>query len=136
MTDIEWDEKNAVMGVSSRFFIDDMERALSEDDSFKITEPMSDEKLNRLSSYFLAHFSIQDAEGKLPLDFLGFELENDLIWCYAESKRRADDRTVSVKADWLTEVFAAQSNMVHYKTEKGIKTLLLSKENPSSLVLQ
>ncbi|MDA0714330.1 MAG: hypothetical protein O3B83_03600 [Bacteroidetes bacterium] len=136
MTEIAWDEKNEVLGVSSRFFIDDMERALSENTPFKITEPMDDAQSSKLRAYFSDHFSIQDAEGPLDLDFLGFELEDDLIWCYAESTRRADEKTVLVRANWLTEVFSAQSNMVHYHTKEGIKTLLLNKEHSSSLVLE
>jgi hypothetical protein len=136
MTDIAWDEENEVLGISSRFFIDDMERALSESTPFKITEPMSDDQMNHLKRYFFGHFSIKDAEGDLPLDFLGFELENDLIWCFAECARKADERSVQVKADWLTEIFSSQSNMVHYETTEGIMTLILSKENPTSLVLQ
>ena len=132
MTDIEWEASEQVMGITSRFFVDDLERALDLEGNVKIHEKNSPELFLMIQGYYLNHFELWDDEGKITIEFIGYELENDLIWCYAQCNHKPDGRSLSIKADWLCERFEDQSNIVHLKDPEGMKTLILNAGNTRS----
>jgi hypothetical protein len=132
MTDIEWEAEEQVMGISSRFFIDDMERALSPEGKVKISMKMDAKNSLLLQTYFLEHFNLKDAKGNVPVTFIGYEVEKDMIWCYAQCNRKPDSKTLSANANWLTELFEDQSNILHLKDGAHLKTVILNRSNPTS----
>jgi hypothetical protein len=132
MTEIEWEAEEKVMGITSRFFVDDLERALNAKGNLKIHEKNSPEVSLQIKAYYMDHFDLWDNQGNIVIEFIGYELEDDLIWCYAQCNRRPNAKSLSAKADWLCERFDEQSNILHLKNPEGMKTMILNAGNSSS----
>jgi hypothetical protein len=60
MTEIEWEAEEKVMGITSRFFVDDLERALNAKGNLKIHEKNSPEVSLQIKAYYMDHFALWD----------------------------------------------------------------------------
>jgi hypothetical protein len=108
--------------VSSKLFIDDLELELSKIAFKKVDlSKKSNDSLNQrlLMRYFDKCFGLTLNQKPLKLNWVGFEVEQDLVWVYLESNIKTKKLIeLKVKNKLLYSNFQEQVNMVQLSWDK------------------
>ncbi|QQL51601.1 hypothetical protein GO620_016285 [Mucilaginibacter ginkgonis] len=114
-------------------FYDDLERELNRINHthIDIVKPVDKAAVNRLiTDYVKKHLEIR-ADGKpLPLNFVGYEIQEDGAWSYFEVKGVDKAKTVTVHDDLLFTAHPEQINMIHATVNGQRKSTKL--DNPDA----
>ncbi|MCB9187919.1 MAG: hypothetical protein H6599_01425 [Flavobacteriales bacterium] len=79
-----------------------------------------------LKKYLLSKIEIMIDGKYIDLEYVGFELElNEDLWIYFQFK--APDQTFEYKNNILTELFAMQQNVTHFKSDRCEKSFVFTK---------
>ena len=117
--------------ISIRFFSDDFEKTMLNYNRTQIFDAggtVLTSANSSISGYFKKHFAIYDERGKeIEYVFLGWETEKEVSWCYLEAHHRKFEY-LSVKNDFMTEIFNSQKNLVYLKFGKKETSVLLDKK--------
>jgi hypothetical protein len=129
LTELRYNPSSKKMEVAQKIFWDDLEVALSKEAGVTVDflKPKDKAKLEgQVKAYLLKHTQVW-VNGKLvPLNYLGYEVEEDAAWFYLESAATAAPKTVEVQNTLLLRDFEGQQNIVHvYVNSKSPKSLLL-----------
>ncbi len=129
LTELRYNPSSKKMEVAQKIFWDDLEVALSKEAGARVDflKPKDKAKLEgQVKAYLLKHTQVW-VNGKLvPLNYLGYEVEEDAAWFYLESGVTAVPKTVEVQNTLLLRDFEGQQNIVHvYSNSKSPKSLLL-----------
>jgi uncharacterized pyridoxamine 5'-phosphate oxidase family protein len=114
---IEYNEKEKAVQITMHLFIDDLEKALSEQGAEKLyicTEKEDENAEAYIYKYLQQRFKINlENEGK-DYTFIGKEISEDLVavWCYMEIENIESIEKLSIKNDVLTEIFDDQKNII------------------------
>jgi len=119
VTNIYYKEKEKVMQVEQRIFLDDLEEALrdySGNQKLDIIEDDQKELKELIKKYLDENFSVVIKGKPVNLVFLGMEQEIDqnVLWCYYEAEKVKKFESFEVMNSTLTEKFSDQENIVHY----------------------
>ena len=80
-------------------------------------------------NYLKNNFFIYDKKGlKIDYDFIGWKIDKEHCWCFVEAKYEQFGK-LKVKNSLLTELFAAQKNLVCLKSGNKETSVLLDKKN-------
>lgn len=134
LTEVNIDSKKHTLDVSTKLFMDDLEAALLKSTNKKVDLSKSvDNKEAQvlLMNYLNANFKINVGGKLLKLQFVGFEIENDAVWCYSEVTNFKGKGTVSILNTLLYESFSEQSNLMNVNWDGVSKSVKLS--NPEKL---
>lgn len=117
------------MEVAQKIFWDDLEVALSKEAGVKVDflKPKDKAKLEgQVKAYLLKHTQVW-VNGKLvPLNYLGYEVEEDAAWFYLESAATEVPKSVELQNTVLLREFEGQQNIVQvYVNSNSPKSLLL-----------
>jgi hypothetical protein len=129
LTELRYNPSSKKMEVAQKIFWDDLEVALSKEAGVTVDflKPKDKAKLEgQVKAYLLKHTQVW-VNGKLvPLNYLGYEVEEDAAWFYLESTATALPKSVEVQNTLLLRDFEGQQNIVHvYVNSKSPKSLLL-----------
>ena len=115
VTEVEYDRKAGTMGISCKFFTDDMEEALKGGGTGKVDLSKGDRLQNqkRIEAYLLAHFRISCGNNPVALRFLGTEFGPDATWCYLEATGLPQASSVKIMSDCFYEVRKEQVHIFH-----------------------
>ncbi len=139
VTNVVYSEKEDALQITSRIFIDDLDKLLEERYGIKakLATPneakVSDEYIEK---YFRAKF-VLELDGKpTPYTFLGKRYDNDVVICYLEVAQANFEglKTLSVQNEILTDLFDEQQNVVHIKWKGHKKSFVLIKENNKGML--
>ena len=137
VTEIEFDENEKELEITSRIFIDDLERAIQlhqQNKDFQLLLKAENELDEAIRPYLQKHFSVS-LDGKLQkLNYLGHELEDDVLIAYIQVKPVKKWKTIEVLNDAIMEVYDDQSNLVHVTVGKSVKSLRLMMATPSGKI--
>ncbi len=121
-------EKNTIE-VSLKVFIDDLEKALTEEDKaptlFLNTKKENQKGDTYIKAYLKKHFKIT-IDGEVATgNYLGKEYENDVCWMYVEYTNIKKPKSISIQNSMLLETYSDQANIIHFKsgTTKHSKAL-------------
>ena len=123
--------------VEMHVFVDDLEEAMQEAGAplLNLGTPDQEAESDRfLMAYLDKHFTIGWNGEPLPLQLVGYELEDDLhgLWIYlvAEEVTAADE--LRVQQTVLTEYYADQKNIVKvFDGQERVATLLMDRGRPT-----
>lgn len=121
-------EKNTIE-VSLKVFIDDLEKALTEEDKaptlFLNTKKENQKGDTYIKSYINKHFRITINDEQVIGNYLGKEYENDVCWMYIEYPNIKKPKNISIQNTMLLDTYSDQANIVHFKsgTTKHSKAL-------------
>lgn len=139
ISEAEYNESNKTFEVSLRVFTNDFEEALAQKNKIKNLKLDKNSKYNDLiEAYIKDNFYFTDSKNKkLPLNFVGKELDVDVTWIYFEIPFNKYNSGYSITNSVLVELFDDQVNLVNLKY-KGLKKTYLLKTNKTttSLTLQ
>ena len=117
--------------------MDDIEVALNKD--YKIDLQLTTKKeLKNNDVYFekylkeKLHFKVDGIAQNY--NYIGKEYEGDLVYFYLEIENINQIETIEVKNNILTEHFSKQQNLVKSKVGKKNKSVLLTKEENSTIL--
>lgn len=115
VTEIEYNHQKKEIGVACKFFIDDLEEAIKEAGAGK-TDLIKGEKSRNtklLDEYLKAHLALSADGRRIDLKFIGYELDQEAIWCFLEATPVETFRRLSIRGDMLFELRKDQINLFH-----------------------
>jgi hypothetical protein len=140
LTEIKANTFNKTITVSAKLFIDDLEIILNKAnnvkyDLIKSTEDKSVQKA--LLNYMIKHLQI-NLNGKIvALNFVGFEIENDVVWIFLESKLTEKEfNGVKITNSILYDFSSDQTNLIQFKWNNKNFTEKLSYPNKEVTINQ
>lgn len=115
VTEVEYDRKTGTMGVSCKFFTDDLEEALKGGGTGKVDLSKGDRAQNqkRIEAYLMTHFRIACGNEPVALRYLGTEFSPDATWCYFEAGGIQNGSSVKIMSDCFYEVRKEQVHIFH-----------------------
>ena len=120
-----------------KLFTNDVEQALEAEGTEKLYLGEKNERKEAdryLGRYLEKNVKIQVNNKSVVWKYIGKEVETDAIWLYAEATEIPPLKTVSITNTLLIQIFDDQANMVHIKTDKEKRVLLLNQAKPSDSV--
>lgn len=137
ITKIEYvKEKNSIQ-IITKIFTDDIENALRQryDRSISLDSKKETEDADEnLKNYILQKIKIK-VNGKLvQLNYIGKEYDTDMVVAYMEVAGVKELKTIEIENKILMDVFSEQQNIIHLKTSKNRRSLLLKKDEPSGIL--
>jgi hypothetical protein len=128
VTEVEYSTKDHELGMSMKFFPDDIEAALKQMSGGKvdITKGNKTENEKLLTAYVIKHFSVKlDGKAVSP-QFLGYENDQGATWCYFSVKNVSSPHTIQIFNNFLYEYRKDQLNFVHAIVDGNRKTVQLA----------
>lgn len=116
--EIEYNVSSKVFEIATKCFIDDFENACSKQLGSKIdlhNESMHEKIDQMVRDYFLANCNLEVGGRKTKLNYLGFELENDIVWVFCESEKVNLGKSFKLTNTLMYNIFDDQMSIVHLR---------------------
>lgn len=127
--EIDYDQSRQALEITHRIFIDDLELSLQNkyhQQTLDITLPnngMTTDEMVR--DYLQDHFQLAINGKDFSFDYLGHEVEGDIIYCYVEVTKVKKLKRIRVQNKILHELYNDQTNLVHVNHGGKVKSLKL-----------
>jgi len=135
VTDIEHNEKNRSLEITSRIFIDDLElsvRSRTGKETLDLLNPGNGLTTDQLVKEYLDDHLRVTVDGKpARINYLAHEIDDAAMVCYLEIEGVKKLKKVAVMNSVIQETHADQSNLVHVTYLGAIKSLRLTRERPN-----
>jgi hypothetical protein len=134
---INFAPEKKMLQITSRIFIDDLNKALEKKYSQKthVGEPNeTQEDFILMNKYLLEKFSIKVNGAPKPLLFVSKELENNVVICYYKINNLSKITSLEVKNTALLELDSNQQNIIQANFNGKKQSLLLTNENTTGLL--
>jgi len=137
ITKIEYVAESESLQIITQFFLDDIEEVLRKryrpDVSLGTTKETT-EDVALLKKYILQKLKISVNGSPVSLDYLGIEYDIDMVKSYIEVTGVKEFKSIEIEFKALTEIFTEQQNIIHFKTSKKRKSLILDIDNPKGVL--
>jgi hypothetical protein len=137
ISEIEYNSDKERIEVVQTIFIDDLEDALKKWSGEKVDllNPVDmAELVAMIGRYLQDKFDLSVNGQLLAMDYLGAEIDGDVMYCYSSFPFNEKPVKVKVNNSILTQLFTDQSNIIHITVGKETKNLNLNSENSSGIV--
>ena len=139
VTNIVYSEEDSAFQITSRVFIDDLDKLLKERYGVeaKLATP-NEAKIAEeyIEKYFRTKFVMEMDGEPVQYNFLGKRYDNDVVICYLEipNVNLSEVKQLSVQNEVLTDLFDEQQNVVHVKWNGNKKSFVLIRENNKGML--
>ncbi len=133
ITNIEFVKQKSSLQIITKIFTDDIENALRQEYSnpiFLDSQKETAEADELLKKYILQKIKLNVNGKPVKLNYIGKEYETDMVVVYLEVTGISDLKTVEIENKVLMEMFPEQKNIVHLKTAKSRRSLILEEDTP------
>ena len=116
ITSVDYNEEAQRLEISSRIFYDDLETALKDGQNLKIDLIDPEDKSavdSLLAAYFRNHFRLSVNDSPATLHYVGYEIDEDVAWCFLEVENIAGVKRLTIDNRILFDHFPKQSNILH-----------------------
>ena len=137
LTEIRYNPKQKSLEISQKIFRDDLESALSKQQKAKVNflSPGNKTELEKtVKKYILENNDIYINGEKLPLTYLGYELEEEAVWFYLEAANVPVPKKADIRNSILHKNFDNQQNIINFYLGKSPKSLILLKGKDTGLI--
>ena len=116
ITSVDYNEQAQRVEISCRIFYDDLEAALKSGRNMKVDlmkptdKPATD---SLLAAYLRDHFRLSVNGKPSPLHYVGYEIEDDVAWCFLEADNIRVVNNIAITNRILFDQFPKQSNILH-----------------------
>ncbi len=139
VTNIGYSEKDDALQITSRVFIDDLEKVLEVRYGLKADlatgneSELADEYLEK---YLRQKFVVEINGKNKPFDFIGRKYDNDLMIYYFEVKEidLPSVTSIQIENEILTDLYDEQQNVVHFKIKGTKKSFVLVKSDTKGML--
>ena len=116
VTEMSLNSKTRSLEISCKMFAEDIEDVLKQ--NYKTAVDLSNDKMQEqnnklMNDYILHHFSINIDSKPTALKFVGFEKENESIYCYLEIVNVTGIQKMTVNNTILQDYKQEQINIMH-----------------------
>lgn len=137
ITKLEYVADSQTLQIITQIFIDDVEDVLQSRYSPDIT--LGTKKETRADAAFLKEYILQKLKIKIndtpvELNYLGKEYDIDMVKSYIEITGIEDIESLEIENKVLMDLFTDQQNIIHFKSQKSRRSLILDKENPKGVL--
>lgn len=139
VTNISYSEDDKAFQITSRVFIDDLDKLLKE--RYGVEAKLATPKESKIADeyiekYFRTKFVVEFDGEIVPYNFLGKRYDTDVVICYLEipDVDLSEIKTMSVQNEVLTDLFDEQKNVVHIKWKGNKKSFVLIRENNKGML--
>ena len=136
--DMTYDSDDKYLKISVRLFLDDLELALhsfSETNDWDITNTSRWSKTEKLvGEYLLKNLNLKSKGKSIDLNYLGSEMEADVMWVYLQSEKLKSPKSLSVSHTSLFEVFENQENLINIRVDEKKKGIRLHTKKREEVV--
>jgi len=124
VTEVEYERRTGELGISCKFFTDDLEEALkgAGDGKADLLGGDADRNRKRVEAYLQAHFQLSNAGQPLKLAFLGMEHGIDATWCYLEGSGLQAATELRLRSDCFYEIRKEQVHIFHITVDGNRKS--------------
>ncbi len=133
ITKIEYVKEKNSLQIITKIFTDDIEDALQQRyDSSILLDTKKETKAadEDLKNYILQKIDIKVNGKAVKLEYIGKEYDTDMVVAYIEVKDVNDLKTIEIDNKILMEIFPEQQNIIHLKTPKNRRSLILDRDEP------
>ena len=123
VVDIKYDAKQSSLQISARMFTNDLEESLKKitKKDIDILNPKNKSEVDSvLFAYIKQRLHISVNSKNQPLQYIGYEKEEESIWVYLEIKKVAKPKKFNIETKLLYDYLAGQINIVHAEIN-GVK---------------
>lgn len=134
ITQIDYNAKKKQIQISTRFFIDDVEKALENKYQEKIyidTKTTTEAQKQLLENYIKNNYTLFVNGKNQTINYLGFEIENDILIVYLTVNNIKKIKKLDIKINTLFEILNSQQHIVHTHILDKKCSLLLTEDNKS-----
>lgn len=129
VTQIMYDDAKKSVTITSRIFIDDIEKTLNQKYNQKLyldTPKQHPEAKQLIKLYFQDNFSLHINNKNQPLFLESLTFENDILILVFKTQTLKNIKTISLKNTLLFDTYSEQQNLIH-AVIKGTKKSYVSK---------
>lgn len=115
VTEVKIDPKSKHVEMSCKLFVDDVQEAIFRSTGQKVNlsnKTAHDQLL--LKNYVLSHVKVKWGNAYLNLTMLGYEIQEEGVWCYLESSVRGRAQNFTVFNRALYESVLTQTHFMHF----------------------
>lgn len=130
--EFSYNTKNKTFEITGRFFIDDMENALSERENKKLRffdHTQKNEINNAIKNYSNEHLRLKVNNKFININYLGYEENKESVDLYFESESIIQPKKVETAVSYLYNIFDDQINIIHIIVNGERKTSKLNYPN-------
>lgn len=134
VTEIGYDEKEKELEIMMRVFIDDLEltmRDLHHKPELDILKPGTPTLDQMMTQYLGEHFTVALDNKPQKTTYLGHERDGEAFVFYVQVSNVKRWKAIAVKNDILISTHDDQSNLIHVTVRGTVRTLRLTKTQPS-----
>ena len=117
ITTVDYNKEAQRVEISCRIFYDDFETALKKTENVSsidlINPPNKTEVDSLISRYLRRHLHLAVDGHPRNLHYIGYEIEEDVTWCYLEADEVASLQQITIDNQVLYGQFPKQSNILH-----------------------
>jgi hypothetical protein len=134
VTDVVYKEKKG-FEIAIKLFTDDAELAIKNNYAVSTDLTKINEKNKELISRYLAsRFYLQIDNKNFKQTFLGYEVENDAIWCYLEVNYSKKITSLAIVNSIFIDTYSDQINLVNYKNKETELSIRFSEKETKKAV--
>jgi len=137
ITQIDYVEDQESLQITSRIFIDDLEELFREryDKTTVLDVDQESEMVEfYIESYIKEKFIIKINGENITMNYLGNEYENDILFCYLETKNIKDINAIEISNKILFDKFEDQKNIIRLKINNKNKSFVLTLDKQIGLL--
>ncbi|WP_269221801.1 MULTISPECIES: DUF6702 family protein [Flavobacterium] len=135
---INYVPEKKMLQITSRIFIDDLNKALEKKYNKKVcigNDKETVESIDLLKKYFSEKLTIKVNGLSKPIHFLSKEMDGDVLVCYLNCKDLSKINSVEIFNSLLLDCFSEQQNIMHINAY-GKKNSFLFTETSTKQVLK
>jgi membrane-associated HD superfamily phosphohydrolase len=135
--DVAYKKEKKAIQITSRLFIDDVEKALKKKyhKNFYLTTKEETKDANTYLTKYLEEVLAFKVNNKVQKTvFLTKETDGDLLVCYSKITFKDKIKKLQITNKALTEIFSEQQNLLHLDIQSKKETLLFSKDKKEQTI--
>lgn len=139
VTQVEYYAPDEAIQITSRVFIDDLEKALEERyevQTFLATPKEIQEADSILERYLKAKFVVRINGSQVEYKYLGKKTDSDLMILFIEVPGISLDKlkSIEIQNELLMDVFEEQKNILHFRIGDNKKSFVLIRESNTGML--
>jgi len=130
-------KEEKVIQIITKIFTEDIEQALQARYSPSIS--LDSKKETKIDEDFLLRYILQKLKIKVngkpvALNYIGKKYDIDIAELFFEVENISELNSIEIENKVLIDMFPEQQNIIHLKTPKNRRSLILDKENPKGVL--
>jgi len=139
VTNVEYYKPEKAIQITSRVFIDDLEKALEERygvNTFLGTPEEKEDADSYIEKYLKARFVVRINGNATEYNYLGKKFDNDILILFIEILNTPLDRlsSLEIQNEILMDVFEEQKNIIHFKLGDKKRSFVLVRESSRGML--